>query len=467
MGRFDSIYAHLPVWIQHQAVTAYGVYWYFLRFGPGSSTCMAEFASRERWNRSQWLQWQKQQLAVLLPLAAQHVPYYRDTWNQSQKSAALAGDLEALPLLDKEPLRATPKAFLRRDRQLSRMHVFYTSGSTGTPIAAYYTTAELRRSMALREVRSARWAGVSFKAARATFSGRLIEPNPDSAGPYYRFNADEKQVYFSPFHLRPDSAALYLRALEKHHVSWLTGYAVSYYLLAKFVLEKKLVMPALKAVITTSEKVTPEMRQVMETAYQCKVYEEYSTVENALFASECEHGRLHVSPDAGIVEILRPDGSPCDLDEPGEVVATGLIRTYQPFIRYRLGDIAMWDSEACPCGREMPIIKEVIGRVEDVVIGPDGRQMVRFHGIFVNQPHVREGQIIQEAISRIRVKIVPTDGYSQDDERDIQHRIQQRLGNSVKVVIELVEFIPRNKAGKFRAVICELSDAEKHNTIAK
>ena len=143
-------------------------------------------------------------------------------------------------MLEKDPIRADPKALLREDMHPSRPQVFLTSGSTGTPISSYFTIPELRESMALREVRSARWAGVSFKQARSTFSGRMVEPDPDSKGPFYRFNVAEKQVYFSPFHLRPDTAKYYVRALEKHHVRWLTGYAVSYYLLAKLILEKEL-----------------------------------------------------------------------------------------------------------------------------------------------------------------------------------------------------------------------------------
>jgi phenylacetate-CoA ligase len=184
-------------------------------------------------------------------------------------------------------------------------------------------------------------------------------------------------------------------------------------------------------------------------------------VENVLFASECEQGRLHVSPDVAVVEILHPDGSPCLPGEAGEVVTTGLMRTYQPLIRFRLGDMAMWDAESCPCGRQMPVIKEVIGRIEDVVIGPDGRQMVRFHGIFVNQPHVREGQIIQESLDLIRVNVVGTDGFSPNDVNDITRRIQQRLGERVNVRVELVSDIPRTKAGKFKAVISRLNKSEK------
>jgi phenylacetate-CoA ligase len=363
-----------------------------------------------------------------------------------------------LPLLEKDLLRADASAFLRADMQPSHPQIFLTSGSTGTPISSYYTVPELRRSLALREVRSAGWAGVSFGMPRATFSGRMVEPDPESKGPFYRYNAAERQVYFSAFHLRLDTAHQYMQALKRHKIEWGTGYAVSFYLLAQFMLEKHIPPPNLKAIITTSEKLTPEMRVAMERAYRCKIYEEYSTVENAIFASECECGRLHVSPDVSVVEILRPDGSPCSEGEAGEVVVTTLSRAYHPLIRFRLGDVAVWDEKPCPCGRQMPVIKEVIGRIEDVIIGPDGRQMVRFHGIFVNQPHVREGQIIQETLDHIRVRVVPTHNFGDPDIQDVIQRVQQRLGRDVTVSVETAASIPRTKAGKFQAVVSRLKE---------
>src|SRR5437773_1383570 len=127
----------------------------------------------------------------------------------------------------------------------------------------------------------------------------------------------------------PGTARLYVDAMRRHGIKWLTGYAVSYYVLARFMLQQGLRLHQLKAVITTSEKLTPEMRLIMEDAFGCRVYEEYSTVENACFASECEQGRLHLSPDVAYVEILRPNGGPCEPGEIGEVVATPLMRRYQ------------------------------------------------------------------------------------------------------------------------------------------
>lgn len=448
------VYAKLPVLAQHGAVSAYGVYWYWQRFGPGFRSAFAEFQARERWSAQAWAAWQRTALTAVLSDAAAHVPYYRRTWTVAEKRAAAAGELGDIPLLTKEPLRADPLAFL--DERVPRRGLITspTSGSTGTPISVLWRTRELRRSMALREARLANWAGVSFRQRRATFSGRMVEPDPRSAGPFYRFNAVERQVYFSPFHLRADTAPHYVEALRRHRVAWMTGYAVSFYLLASFMLDLGLPpVPTVKAVVTTSEKVTAPMRATIERAFACPVFEEYSTVDNVLFASECEHRHLHVSPDVGVVEILRPDGRPCLAGEVGEVVATGVMRVGQPFVRFRLGDLAAWSDEACACGRAMPILAEVSGRVEDVVIGPDGRQMVRFHGVFVDQPRVREGQIVQEALDRIRVKVVTTPDFSAVDRRTIVERVQQRLGPDVHVEVEVVASIPRSAAGKFQAVV--------------
>jgi len=452
MGMVDRLYTHLPTPAQHAAASLYGVYRHWLRFGPGYQASLAGYREREFLSAGQLEAYQQQQLRELLSAAAEHIPYYVRTWNDDQKRAAREGNLQALPLLAKDPVREHPESFARSDQRPFPKSVFLTSGSSGTPVATYWTAREVRDSRALREARSANWAGTSFREGRATFSGRIVVSDSHSRGPFHRFNRVENQVYFSAFHLSPQNAAQYVAALHHHRVQWLTGYAVSYYLLARYMLDQQLVPPPLKGVVTTSEKVTPEMREVMESAYGCRVYEEYSTVENAVFASECEHGSLHLSSDAGVLEILRADGSPCDPGETGEVVTTSFVRRYQPFIRYRLGDLASWSDRPCACGRALPVLQEVVGRVEDVVVGPDGREMVRFHGIFVGLPHIVEGQIVQEALDRIRAQVVVMPDFDAADRAEIVGRIRQRLGE-VRVEVEPVSSIKRTAAGKFQAVV--------------
>lgn len=455
MGLTDKIYARLPQRGQDVAASAFGLYRHWLRSGPGYGELLQGYRDRDAWPFEKFAAYQAEQLKMLLGNAAAHIPYYRLTWSDDEKAAARAGRLSELPLLSKDPIRSNPLDFARDDVRPLLRYRFLTSGSTGTPVQTLWTAREARDARALREARSANWAGASFTEGRATFSGRIVVPDANSNGPFHRYNRVENQVYFSAFHLSRENADQYVEALWRHKTQWLTGYAVSYYLLARHILDRGLRVPPLKAVVTTSEKLSPDMRAIMQRAYGCRVFEEYGTVENAVFASECAYQRLHLSPDAGVVEILRPDGGACDPGEAGEVVATGFVRRYQPFIRYRVGDIASWDPEPCACGRQMPVLKEVLGRVEDVVVGPDGRQMVRFHGIFVGQDHIVEGQIVQEALDRIRVKVVAAAAFDQTDAADIERRVRQRLGD-VTVIVEPVESIPRSANGKFKAVVSQL-----------
>lgn len=463
-GIKDRVYQLAPVPIQNLMVSAYGLYWKRLRFGGNFEPECEGFRKRERFDLDIWERYITAQLQSVLTSAFEHAPHYQQTWSGvtlSQLGRFTLPDLPSLPVLEKQVARDNPLGLLLGGKPQPKHLIFHTSGSTGTPVKTYWLPSEMQRSLAMRETRSCGWANVSFKIPRATFSGRMVEPDPESKGPFYRFNMAEKQVYFSAFHLRPETASFYVQALKDHGIQWMTGYSNSFYQLASMILDQRLKAPPIRAVITTSEKVTPEMREVIEHAFSTKVYEEYGTVEDVFYVCECEHGRKHINPDAGIIEIVDEQMRPVKPGTMGEVLATGFIRPSQPFVRYRVGDLAIMDDQPCPCGRNLPVLSEIVGRLEDTVYAPDGRRMVRFHGIFVNQPHVREGQIIQEKIDLIRVLVVPKDGFDGHDRQDIINRIQQRLTPQMNVQIELVDNIKRTASGKFKAVVCNLSLQER------
>lgn len=465
-GTADKIYKCLPVPLQHAIVSAYGYYWKRLRFGGKFEYESAQFKQRERYTAEQWRLYTEDKLRELLVSAFEHVPHYQQTWKTAgitlaELSRFRPEDITRLPLLEKSVARETPHALLLNGRPTKQHLVFHTSGSTGTPVASYWLPSEMQRSLALRETRSCGFAGVSYRLPRATFSGRIVEPDPNSKGPYYRFNLAERQVYFSAFHLRPDTVIHYAEALRRHKIVWMTGYSNSIFQLASMILDQGIKAPKLEAVITTSEKLTTQMREVIREAFHTSVFEEYGTVEDLFYVCECEAGSKHINPDAGLIEIVDEQYNPVPPGTVGEVLATGFIRPSQPMIRYRIGDRAVLSEKPCACGRHMPVLEEIIGRLEDTVYGPDGRRMVRFHGIFTDQPHIREGQIIQERLDLIRVRVVPQEGFDQQDVQDITQRIHQRLSEKVSVVVETTDHIERTASGKFRAVISNLSPEER------
>jgi phenylacetate-CoA ligase len=205
--------------------------------------------------------------------------------------------------------------------------------------------------------------------------------------------------------------------------------------------------------VTSSERLTDRMRQVIAQAWNCKAYEEYGSVENCGLATECEEGGLHVSPDFGIVEIVDDAGNPVGPGVEGRVLCTGLLNDAQFLVRYEIGDTAMWSARTCACGRDhLPLLEAVTGRVEDVVVAPDGRELVRFHGIFIGLPHVLEGQVVQEALDQFCVRVITEDGFGGEQVREIQKRFDERLG-PVSVRVERVAELERTARGKVRAVI--------------
>ena len=113
----------------------------------------------------------------------------------------------------------------------------------------------------------------------------------------------------------------------------------------------------------------------------------------------------------------------------------------------------MWSEERCSCGRDhLPLLKELTGRLEDAVVAPDGRQLVRFHGIFINVPHVLQGQVVQEARDQFLVRVIAEDGFGNEQIAEIKRRMTARLG-PVAVVVERVAELERSARGKVRAVI--------------
>ena len=185
------------------------------------------------------------------------------------------------------------------------------------------------------------------------------------------------------------------------------------------------------------------------------------------------HGRLNfvlhagddVSPDVGIVEILDGDGQPTAPGVLGEVVATGLNNTLQPLIRYRLGDAARWAvDQTCACDRAMPILEAIEGRFEDICLTRDGRQVLRFDTVFKGVENIKQAQVIQIAIDRFEIVVEAAPKFGENDIALLQSNMRQHVG-AVTTIVTSVEKLPRSSSGKFRAVVCKLSNDEKRAAI--
>jgi len=457
----NKIYHRLPVFLQNVAISFYGLTWMKRRLGGRFNSFLSDYKSREQYSEEEWYAYQEHRLRSLLVHAFNTVPYYNkvlsDAGLDSETLASFSlNKLSTLPMLQKQTLREQGSSALLSSRLEPGGAFFSSSGSTGTPVRLLFSERMHQEWSAAFEARIRHWAGVTYSDPRGMIGGRMVVHSSQTSGPFYRYNYAEKQTYFSITHLSRQHAADYVDGLVKNKVRYLTGYAISISLLANYINELGISMPPLKAVITSSEKLTPQMRVSIRLAFGCKTYDSWSGIEACGLISECEHGRLHMSPDLGILEVLDETGKPVAPGEIGEVVCTGLLNYDQPLIRYRIGDmVRLGADQHCPCGRHMPVVEEIVGRIDDVVTLKDGRQLSSFNRFFADISGIQEVQVVQTDYSRFELNLVPAAGYSARTEEAIRKMFQDKLG-PVDLSINLIDRIPRNSNGKFRAVVSNL-----------
>jgi phenylacetate-CoA ligase len=130
-----------------------------------------------------------------------------------------------------------------------------------------------------------------------------------------------------------------------------------------------------------------------------------------------------------------------------------------PLVRYTVGDrgsLGAAEGPACPCRRTLPLLAGVEGRVDDVIVTPDGRRIGRLDPVFKGDMPIREAQIVQDTLDRLVVRIVPAAGYTARTGDEVRARLRDRVGD-MRIEIETLEAIPRTANGKFRAVVSNVA----------
>lgn len=435
------------------------------RYGPETERLVAKALERELWSAERWRAFREERLAFLLHRAATAVPYYRRYWEERRRKGDRATweRIENWPVLKKDSLRASAEAFLAEDRDPRRMASEHTSGTSGTPIRLWRSVETDRAWYALLETRLRRWNGVSLRDRWAMLGGQLVTPASRKKPPFWVWNAGLSQLYMSAYHLSPSTAASYWEALRRREVTHIIGYPSALYSLAEMAPAGQAALPSLRVLISNAEPLSERQRERISRTFEAPVRDTYGMVEIVCAASECNSGRMHLWPEVGVLEVLAEESDePVPAGEAGRFVCTGLVNPDMPLVRYEIGDRgSLATGQApCACGRLLPALAQIEGRLDDVLVTPDGRRVGRLDPVFKSDLGIREAQIVQESLNRVVVRVVASNGFKESHAETIVREMRQRLGGDVSVTVERVEEIPRTKAGKFRGVVSLLSGRE-------
>lgn len=411
-------------------------------------------------NRSQYLplesvrERQETGFIKLIKHAGSRVPYYRDILKDLE--IRTLDDITSIPFLTKKIIQANTDRLKAEDYPPGRFIPNTTGGSTGEKLEFFNDTDAPLASLIIRGNTWTGWKlgdkqallwGAHGDISTSKFSYRLLK----------RFLI-HRNLMLSSYNMTEDDMLEYQRAINKYKPRLITGYSSALFLLARFIEAKGLEIHSPEGVICSAETLYDEQRQIIESAFHCRVFNRYGCREVGNIAQECEeHDGMHIYADHVIVEIVDESGNPCRPGETGEIVVTDLDNHVFPFIRYRIKDIGMMSDRVCPCGRGFPMLEKVDGRVWDVIVGTDGRRVIGTLWLVENIKGIEQYQIVQPEHGNLTLKLVVPGGFDESSRTELIRRVKEKCGEDMAVDINILEDIPLTESGKRRLVISSVS----------
>ncbi len=392
-------------------------------------------------------------LTRVVQVAAQRVPYYRDLFLRTgldPNDIRTPEDLVKVPITTNEVLRALPHELV-----VAEGHPFEglidrcTSGSTGITLHTYLTPLE-RDLQALNAIRVFRSGGYRARDILLDLTEPYIPP------PRWI----EKLKLFRKKYI-PHTEDI-REQLEKM-LAWEPDVILSLPTILDLLLDAGIEHNAVlrpHLVYTVGEHLSKHLRKRSMELLGCDPIDVYGATEVGPIAFQCpERDGYHINADGLVVEVVDAEGRPLPPGVTGRVVVTGLQNEAMPFVRYSVGDLGRLREGQCRCGRGLPLMESVQGRIVEALFRSDGKSISAYGPIMImeaDQGLVRY-QLLQDRPGALVVRIVGT----MENRGDIVSGMKKFLGNDLHIEFEEVESLGTVGGGKFKLVLSRCQSSEE------
>ncbi len=398
-------------------------------------------------------------LKMLLEHANNNVPYYTELFKRISfhpKDLKSIKDLGKLPTTSKDVVRNNFEKIKSNNFNSYQPRITQTGGTTGKPFITYrdklshsYMWANMFRA----------WNAGGYEPGEKfiNFAGGSLLPNTTS---FKRniYNFLQNAVLITSYHLTDERLKEISKKIKESGAKYIFGYSSSIYLLSQYCKSNSVTLKSnIKAVITTSDMLYKNQREVIEEAFGAKVFDLYGCPEGGIFSFECtEHSGYHQNKESAFVEVVDKNENGL-----GKIISTPLFNYAFPLIRYETGDVGSYSTASCKCGRSLNKIEELGGRIRDFIVLRDGRYI---HGAFFNHLNVlyyadwvKQYQIVQNDVDDITIRITKTKEPEEKDLEVIKSEIHKGLLPDLKINFDL-NGVDYTGGGKFRLIISNVSN---------
>lgn len=396
----------------------------------------------QSWSPDRVLQWQTERMKTLVKDAYQCSPYYRrlfDSLSIKPETIRSLEDLERIPPLTKETIRAHYDDILLRGKPGLHYRHSSTGGSTGNPTRFVKDNESWGFDNAFN-ILMWKKTGYRYGDRYLALGSSSIFPTAKRSLFHDLYYWMKGKVPFNAMNLSSDRLRDCVRLIRKKHIHFIYGYASSIYLLAKYVEENHLESSLqIKACFPTSEVLTDVYRSTMERVFKCVVSDMYGAHDGGIVA-HCVSRGFKVGYNC-IVQVK--DGS-----AEGPALLTDVTSTAFPFIRYQLGDeLAL--GEGYNDFYNGQVLDAVMGRTSDVIRLENGRVLTGpgFTVLFGKVP-VKGYRIYKSGPLQITVELMKEDHFRETDERLVVETMHRHAGSDCEIVIRYVDRFQSRANGK-------------------
>jgi len=444
-----------------------GVAWPAIPSARGAQllSLLYQFEQTQWWPAERLLEYQLRQIQQLLRHAAATVPFYRARLAEAGIDPARGLTLDAfraLPLLTRRDIQSAGTA-LHSDGSLAAylpVSETHTSGSTGEPVKVRRTRVDslLWEAMTLRDHH---WHQRNFAGKLAVIRGVANDAQPPRGAVFGSWGAPATELYRTGPLVKLNSSvdvATQAQWLLCQNPEYLLTYPSIVKALVAWFRNHNEKPSQLREVRTLGETVDPSLRKACSDVLGVTVVDGYSSQEFGYLALQCPvSGLFHVMSESVFLEILDDQGRPCAPGEVGQVVVTGLHNVAMPLLRYTLGDHAEAGAP-CACGRGLPTITRVLGRIRSLLTLPGGQRVrLTMADVFQDFETVRQYQVIQRTLHDIEVRLFVDRPLGADAEAQLRAALQAAMGHPFHLsFIYFSAELPRGPGNKFEEFVSRL-----------
>src|SRR5690554_6357204 len=449
----ERLYKLLPHKLQNLLIAVYNKMAYKIRYGGDYKFYREEKKKNRSLTRAELIALQKERYQSFIHFAMKHSAYYAKTLKNIEGVADI-DNIASLPIVDKEILRTHIDIIVVKSEEKFELHK--TGGTTGKSLEVKYFARNTQERFAFLDDFRSRF-GYELGKKTAWFSGKSLLTSKDiQKNRFWKTDTIHQVRYYSTFHIKNDYLKYYVEDLIKYQPEYFVGFPSTILEIATYGLAHGYQYPkdVTKAIFPTAETITIEMRKTIESFFQTKMYDQYASSEGAPFIFECTNGNLHLELQSGVFEVLDENDQPT---QSGRLIVTSFTTEGTPLIRYDIGDsITLEDRDkTCNCGNNNPLVKEILGRIDDFVYSPENGKIniINIANAIKDVKGIVRYQIIQEELNKLNFNIVvDTAKYNKNEEKRFLKNWRDRVGTKMEIELKYVDEIPVEKSGKFRIV---------------